>query len=69
VVIPYPRFGTSYRSHLLTLEDGTDMLSLNVGRFWTREDGAGRLYRNVGRFWTLEDGAGRLFRIAGGLDA
>jgi hypothetical protein len=41
VVIVYRRFGTTYRSHLqgskfrvgiLTLEDGTDTLSRNVGR-------------------------------------
>jgi hypothetical protein len=33
VVIPYRRFRTTYRSHPsnLTLEDGTDRLSLNVG--------------------------------------
>ena len=40
VVIPYRRFGTTYRHHIqvsknqevLTLEDGTDILSRNVGK-------------------------------------
>jgi hypothetical protein len=32
VVIPYRRFGTSYRSHFFILEDGTGRLSRNVGR-------------------------------------
>ena len=44
VVIPYGRFGTTYRSHLQGLEDGTGM---------TLEDGTGRLSRNVGMELTL----------------
>jgi hypothetical protein len=32
VVILYRRFGTTYRSNFLTLEDGTDMLSRNIGK-------------------------------------
>jgi hypothetical protein len=40
VVISYRRFGTTYRSHLNGLEDGTRM---------TVEDGIGRLPRNVGK--------------------
>jgi hypothetical protein len=37
VIILYRRFGTTYRSHIqgsnfLTLEDGTDTLSRNVGK-------------------------------------
>jgi hypothetical protein len=31
VVIPYWRFGTTFYFDLLTLEDGTDMFSRNVG--------------------------------------
>jgi len=30
-IIPCRRFGTTFRSYLLTLEDGTDRLSRNVG--------------------------------------
>jgi hypothetical protein len=50
VVIVYRRFGTTYRSHfqgsrvlekillrLLTLEDGTDTLSRNVGKQLTHD--------------------------------
>ena len=40
VVIPYRRFGTTYRSHLQGLEDGIGM---------TLEDGTGRLSRSVGK--------------------
>jgi hypothetical protein len=39
VIILYRRFGTTYRSHfkeLVTLEDGTDTLSQNVGKVTTR---------------------------------
>jgi hypothetical protein len=40
VVIVDRRFGTTYRSHLqrlLTLEDGTDTLSRNVGKQLSHE--------------------------------
>jgi len=44
MIIPYGRFGTTYRSHFQGLEDGTGM---------TLEDGTGRLSRNVGVELTL----------------